>query len=255
MGFVRSSVADLAFLFVMLIAGIGLWGALKTTVFEGDFTLAFFMVWLVATAIVGWWVRDQPLVLRTPVGFLMFLGLSLVLVPLSWWSGAKIVASAEAAVTAAAAVLLGRMWSKRLASRLDEGATPWYLDQSINLVNDLLRWVLGCIVAWFLVGILPLVLVLALPVEWVPWAAMLWGFGLTAYYLVAVRKTKAKFLEIPLGLWALAVVAVVLQLFEKQIAGPMEPGSIGVIAYAAYAPVVAGLFVEIAVLGTLLNKG
>jgi hypothetical protein len=51
------------------------------------------------------------------------------------------------------------------------------------------------------------------------------------------------------------VVAVVLQLFEKQIAGPMEPGSIGVIAYAAYAPVVAGLFVEIAVLGTLLNKG
>ncbi len=250
MGFVRSSVMDLAFLLLLLLAGIGLWGALKTTVIEGDFVLAFFMIWLTATTIAGWWTRNQPLVLRVPAGLLVFLGLCLILLPLSWWSGAKIVVGLEAAVTAVAAIAVGRLWTKRLVVQLSEATPPWYLDPSINLVNDLLRWAFACIVAWFLVAILPLMLVFVLPVEWVPWAAMLWGFGLTAYYLVKVRPSRVQLFDIPLGLWVMGAVALILMVFEKQIAGPLEPGSIGVIAYGAYAPVVAGLFVEIAVLGT-----
>ena len=88
MAFVRSSVLDLAFLFVLILIGIGVWQWLSTIV-SGDLSLAFFMVWLMATAAAWWWTREQTLVLRIPAGFLLFLLISLVLLPLSWWSGNK----------------------------------------------------------------------------------------------------------------------------------------------------------------------
>lgn len=248
-GFVGAGMMDLAFLFVLILIGIGVWQWLSTIV-SGDFMLAFFMVWLMATAAAWWWTREQTLALRIPAGFLLFILLGLMAVPLSWWSGAKFVVTAEAVVLAVSARYLGNLWSARLKRTLGEGFAPWYLDQSINLINDLFLWAGLSIVAWFLVGVLPLMLVFVLPVEWIPWAAMLWGFGLTAYYLVWVRKSRVSVLGVPLGLWVMGAAAVILLVFEKQIAGPLEPGSIGVIAYAAYAPVVTGLFVEIAVLGT-----
>lgn len=58
------------------------------------------------------------------------------------------------------------------------------------------------------------------------------------------------------GFLDLTVVGAELQqVFEKQIAGPMEPGSIGVIAYEAYGPVVSAVFVEIVIVGAPRNKG
>lgn len=247
-GFVHSRVLDLVFLFVLILVGIGVWQWLSTLV-SGDFMLAWFMVWLMATAAAWWWTREQPLVLRIPAGFLLFLVLGLMLAPLSWWSGSKIAVAAEAAVLAVGVKYLGALWSARLNSRIAVGML-WYLDQSINLIEDLFRWCGYSILAWFVAGVLPLMLVFVLSVEWMPWGALVWAFGATTWFLIGMRKSRVRFLKIPLGLWVQAATTVVLVLFQKQIAGPLEPGSIELIGYIAYWPVVAGLFVETVVVGT-----
>ncbi len=239
---------DLAFLFILILVGIGVWQWLSTIV-SGEFALAWFMVWLMATAAAWWWTREQPLMLRTPAGFLLFLCIGLVLAPLSWWSQAKIAVAAEAAVLAVGAKYLGRLWSARLQARIEAGP-PWYLDQSANIVNDLFLWAAVSIVAWFLVGVLPLMLVFVLPADWIPWAAMVWGFAAIAWYLFKFRKSRLRFLRLPIGLWVFVVTAVVLMLFQQQIVGRLEAGSIGLIAYLAYWPVVAGLFTETVIVGT-----
>lgn len=247
-GFVHSRVMDLVFLFVLILLGIGAWQWLSTIV-SGDFMLAWSMVWLMATAAAWWWTREQPVVLRIPAGFLLFLALAVLFAPLSWWSSSKIAVASEAAVLAMGVKYLGRLWSARLKARI-ETVAPWYLDQSINLINDLFLWVGVSLVAWFVVGVLPLLLVVILPVEWIPWGAMIWGFAATAWYLFKFRKNRLQFLKLPLGLWVFAVTAVVLKLFQQQIAGPMEAGSIELIAYSAYWPVVSALFIEITIIGT-----
>jgi hypothetical protein len=247
-GFVHSRVMDLAFLLAIIVGCLVLWSTFRTTVIEGDFTLAFFMLWLVATAIAGWRTRDQTLLLRVPAGSLAFLGLALVLMSLSWWSGSKLVSVAEAAVAAVAAVVLGEAWSKRLALRL-QVLPAWYLDQSINLVNDLLRWTFACIVAWFVVGLLPLLLVAVLPLEDVVWGALTWASLVLTWYLTRHAHNHLRLLKLPLGLWAMAVAALLLRLCQQRIMGPMEAGSVEQIAYGVYQPVVAGLFMEIVVIG------
>jgi len=249
-GFVHSRVMDLAFLLVLILAAFALWNVFATLV-SGEFTLAFFMLWLMAGAMAWWWCRSQPLLLRMPMGLLVFLGLSLILLPLSWWSGSKLVIGAEAAVLAVAAPYFGKLLSLRLAPRMQTCA-PWYLDQQIDLVADLFRWAGLCIAGWFTVGILPLALVFVMPAEWVPWTALLWGACALAWYLYKLRPSRLRFLKIPLGVWVLIAAAVLLQLFQKQFVGPLEPGSIGAIAYVAYAPVVIALFAEIVVVGTLM---
>ena len=247
-GFVHSRVLDLVFLFVVILLGIGLWQWLSTIV-SGDFMLAWFMVWLMATAAAWWWCREQTLVLRVPAGFLAFIGLELVMLPLSWWSGSKLAAAAEAVVLAVGVKYLGALWAARLKPRIEAGA-PWYLDQSINLRDDLFRWLGVCIVAWFAVGVLPLMLVFVLPVEWVPWGALAWAFAATAFYLFKYRRSRVRLLKVPLGLWVFVVTAVVLKLFQQQLAGPMEAGSFEQIAYVAYWPAVAAMLVEFVVIGT-----
>lgn len=247
-GFVRSGLLDLAFLLVLLLLGIGLWQWLSTIV-AGDYALAWFMVWLMAAGAAGWWTRAEPLVLRIPAGILIFIAAWLLLGPLSWWAANKWVLAAEAAVSAVGAIYLGRLCSARIQQRL-AAATPWYLDQSINLIEDLFRWGSVCIIAWFAVGVLPLMFIFFLPFAFIPWVALLWSFALTAWYLYKFRKSRLRFLKIPLGLWVFVLAAAVLKLFQKQLVGEMEAGSIELIAYTAYWPVVAASFAEIIMLGT-----
>lgn len=234
-GFVRSSVLDLTFLLILLLLAIGLWQWLST-ILSSDFMLAWFMVSLMAAGAAGWWTRSQTLVLG----------------PLSWWSGSKLAVVAEAAVLAVGAKYLGALWSERLKLKLAAAPAPWYLDQSINLVADLIRWLLVCIVTWFAAGVLPLMLVLVfvLPVEWVPWVALLWAFTATAFYLFKYRHSRVRFFKIPLGLWAFMLAAAILRLFQQRLVGSMEAGSIELIAYAAYWPAVIAMFVEFVVIGT-----
>ncbi|HEX4299270.1 MAG TPA: hypothetical protein VH327_00210 [Gammaproteobacteria bacterium] len=239
---------DLAFLFLMILLAWAVWAGISNLI-SGDFALTLFMAWLIALASAGWLSRDQLRVLRIPAGLLVFLIMAAVLLPLSLWSSSKLAVGAEAAVAAVSAWYLGERWSKALAPRVAAGV-PWYLDQSINLVEDLFRWIGACVVAWVLVGLLPLLFVLVMPLQWVPWVAMGWGLGLLVWYCYKFRPSRVRFLKIPLGLWVFAVAALVLQLFEKQIMGSMEEGSIGLIAYAAYAPGACALFVEIIVRGT-----
>jgi hypothetical protein len=246
-GFVRSSVMDLLFLFVLILLGIGAWKWLSTIV-SGDFALAFFLVWLMATATAWWWTREQRLVLRIPAGSLVFICGALLLVPLSWWSGSKLAVTAEAAVLTVGARYLGALWSGKIALRLQSGK-PWFLDQSVNLIDDLARWMATAAVAWFVVGVLPMLLVFVLPVDWIVWGALLWALACTAWYCYKFRPSRVRYLKIPLGLWAFVAVAAVLQVLQKQILGPIEAGSIGLIAYVAYAPAVCALFAEIAVVG------
>ena len=115
---------------------------------------------MMATGAAWWWTRSQTMVLRVPAGFLLFLTAGLVLGPLSWWSGNKLVVAAEAAVLAVGAKYLGALWSGRLQQRLAAAPALWYLDQSINLIEDIFRWLAACIITWFAVGILPLVFML-----------------------------------------------------------------------------------------------
>ena len=252
-GFVHSRLLDLAFLFVLILIGLGVWQWLSTLV-SGDFMLAWFMVWLMATAAAWWWTREQLKVLRLPAGFLVYLALGLVLLPLSWWSGSKLGTAAEAAVLAVGARYLGLRWAAHLRPRL-EPAPPWYLDQSIDLIADLGRWLLASVATWFAVGVVPLVLAFVLPLDSVPWGALAWAFGATAWYLYDFRKARVRLLKLPLGLWVFIAAAVILQLFQQQLMGPMEPGSIGLVAYTACWPVVAAVFVEVVVLGTKKPTG
>lgn len=250
-GFVGAGIMDLAFLLILILIGIGLWNWLSTIV-TGDLALAVALIWLMAAGAAYWYSREQALVLRLPVGFLLSLCLGAVLAPLSWWMGSKIAVAVAGVLAAIVARYPGELWSARLKRRLAaQGSSPIYLSQSINLIEDIFRWLGICILTWFLLGVLPLVLVFVMPVEWVPWGAMTWGFGVTAYYLFAVRKSRVRFLKLPLGLWVLAVTTIVLKVFQEQIAGPLEPGSIWLIGYSVYYPVAAGLFVEIVLLGTL----
>jgi len=247
-GFVHSRLLDLVFLFVLILLGIGLWQWLSTLI-TGDFMLAWFLVWLVATAIAWWWTREQVLVFRLPTGFLLYLALGLVIGPLSWWSGSKLVVIAESAVLAVGARYLGALGSARLKKRL-ETSIPWYLDQSIDLIADLARWIGICILAWFAVGVLPLLLVAIMNPEFVPWAALVWSFVAVSFYIYKYRPARWKLFNIPLGLYAFVMTSIILLLFQKQIPGPMEPGSFEQIAYVAYWPAVAAMFVEFVVIGT-----
>jgi hypothetical protein len=239
---------DLAFLFLMILLAWAVWAGISNLI-SGDFALTLFMGWFIALASAGWLSRDQLRVLRIPAGLLVFLSMAAVLLPLSLWSGSKLAVGAEAAVAAVSAWYLGERWSKALAPRVAAGVS-WYLDQSINLIEDLFRWIGACVVAWVLVGLLPLLFVLVMPLQWVPWIAMTWAFALLAWYLYKVRRSRVRIFMVPLGLWIFVATALVLQVFQKQIMGPMEEGSIGLIAYAAYALGACALFVEIIVIGT-----
>jgi drug/metabolite transporter (DMT)-like permease len=247
-GFVHSRVMDLVFLFVLILLGIGVWNGLSTIV-SGDFALAFFLVWLMAAALGWWWTREQPLVLRIPAGTLVFIGGALLLVPLSWWTQSKIVVTAEAAVLAVSARYLGTLWARYIAQKL-EAAKPWYLDQSINLIDDLARWIGFSVLAWFLAVVPPMLLVMFMPAEWVPWGALVWSFAATTFYLYKYRKGSPRFLKVPLGLYVFVATAVLLLIFQKQLAGPMQAGSFQQIGYLAYWPAVSVLFMELILIGT-----
>ncbi|HEX7964678.1 MAG TPA: hypothetical protein VF651_03070 [Gammaproteobacteria bacterium] len=247
-GFVRSSVMDLAFLFLLIVCGILAWKALDTLL-SGEFALSFFMAWLIASAIAWWWTRQQPLLLRVPVGFLLYLGLSSVLLPLAWWSQSRLAVAAEAAVAVVLASYVGA-WLTRLIEPKVRVAPPWYLDQRINLIADLARWVFVAGIAWFVVGVLPLLLVFLLPVEWITWAALAWACVTLAWYLYKSRPGRMRVLKVPLGLWVFVAAAVLLKLLQPQLIGPLEAGSIAEIGYLVYASLVAALFAEIVVLGT-----
>ncbi|HEY1991323.1 MAG TPA: hypothetical protein VGH71_02595 [Gammaproteobacteria bacterium] len=246
-GFVHNRVLDLAFLLVLVLLAIGAW-AMLSSLFSGDFVYTWFMLWMAVAAIAWWSVRQQPLVLRVPAGSWVLLAAAMPLLPLSWWSGSKLVTAVEAAVAGVMAVYLGRLWSAHLKPRIASGP-PWYLDQRTDLVMDLGRWVFACGAGWFLVGLLPLLLVILLPLDRIAGAATAWGFAALAWYCYRFRPSRLRLLKVPLGLWVFAVSAAALLLLQKQITGPLEVGSIGQIAYAAYAPVVCGLFAEIVVMG------
>lgn len=249
-GFVHSRIMDLVFLFVLILIGIGAWNWLSTLV-NGDFTLAFFMLWLMAAGTAWWWSREHKRVLRIPAGLVVFLVLGAVLLPLSWWSGSKLVVAVEAAVLAALVHYFGGKWSQRLATRLAPGsASPWWLDQSVNLVDDLARCVAYSALAFFLVVVPSMLLIFFMPLEEVHWGALALSFAATAWYLIKVRKTRGLFLRVPLGLWAFVPAAALLKILQPQLAGPLEVGSFELITYAAYWPVVAALFVELVLVGT-----
>lgn len=241
---------DLVFLFVLILMGMGAFWWLSN-IFGGDFPLAFFMIWLMAAA-AGWWFsHEQRLVLRVPVGFIVFLGIGAVLAPLSEWSGSKIAVAVAAGLAAFPAKFIGNWWSQRIEPRVMPGIpVPWYLDQSINLMDDLFRWTGLSILAWFLAVVPPMLLIMFMPVEWVPWGALVWSFAATAFYLYKYRKSRVRFLKVPLGLYAFVIAALVLLIFQKQIAGTLEVGSFEQIAYIAYWPVVMALLVEIVLVGT-----
>jgi hypothetical protein len=188
-------------------------------------------------------------VLRIPAGTLLFVVGALVLLPLSWWSANKIVLTSEAVVLAVGARYTGALWSQRITARLKQG-TPWYLDQSINLINDLALWAATSAVAWFVVGVVPLMLIFVLPPKGVGWGAVAWAFVMSAWYLHKIRRSRVRFLKVPLGLWVFVITLFILKVFQLQIIGTLEQGSIGWIAYAAFAPVVCAAFVEIVLLGT-----
>ena len=254
-GFVGAGLMDLAFLFVLILIGIGLWYWLSSIV-TGDYTLAVTLIWLMAAGATWWFARDHRLFLRLPVGVWVFLLSGAVLAPLSAWSGSKLAVTVAALVSVLGTKYLGAWWSARIEPKVMPGIPmPWYLDQSIDLIADLLRWLLACAVAWFLVGITPLLLVFVLPPVAVPWAALVWGFAATVWYVFIYRKSRKKFLQLPLGLYAFAVTAVLLQVFQKGLVGVLEPGSFEQIAYVAYWPVVAAAFVEIVVVGTRNDGG
>jgi len=247
-GFVHSRVMDLVFLFVLILLGIGVWDWLSAIV-SGDFGLAFFLVWLMAAALGWWWTHEQALVLRIPAGTLVFLGGALLLAPLSWWSGSKLVVATAAAVLAFSARYFGALWSARIARTLETGK-PWYLDQSIDLTGDLARWVGFSVLAWFLAVVPPMLLVVFIPVEWVPWGALAWSFAATAFYLYKYRTGSPRLLKLPLGLYGFVAAVVLLRIFQRQIVGPLEAGSFQEIGYMAYWPAVSALFIEFVLVGT-----
>lgn len=254
-GFVHSRVMDLVFLFVLILMAWGI-GELLSTIVHGDFATAVALIGLMTTGAAWWWTRDQRRVLRVPVGFWCYLAVAAVLGSLTVWTGSRIAVALAAGYAPLAAKYPGGYWSAKLGSRIPPGVpAPWWLDQSVNLMEDLFRWVAGSIVGWFLVIVPPMLLVFVIPPETVPWAALVWAFAAVTFYLYKYRAARWRLFKLPLGLYAFVITAVVLLLFQKQIAGPLEAGSFEQIAYAAYWPVMAALFVEFVVVGTRGNPG
>src|SRR5262249_36235939 len=140
-GFVGAGLMDLAFLFVCILIAIGLWYVLSTLV-NGDYAVAVFLLWLLSAAEAWWFSKDHRLVLRLPTGVLCFLAVAVPLAPLATWSGSRIASVVVAIVAVSVAKYLGAWWSGRVDPKVMPGITvPWYLDQSINLVHDLVRWI------------------------------------------------------------------------------------------------------------------
>lgn len=247
-GFVHSRVMDLVFLFVLILFAIGLVKVFETLI-SGEYAVAFFVIWLLAAAAAWWWSREQRLFLRVPAGVLVFIVLAVALIPLSWWTQSRLSTGAEAVVAAVLARYLGTRGSRLIEART-AAAAPWYLDQCIDLIADLGRWVFACIIAWFVVGVLPLLLVAIMSPDKVPWAALAWSFAATVWFCLKQRPSRVRFQKIPLGLYAFVAAVLVLKYFQQHVAGPMEGGSFEEIVYVAYWPVVAALFVEIVLVGT-----
>jgi hypothetical protein len=249
---------DAVFLVVLILIGILLvnW---FLTITSGVSALEGFVLWLLALGTAYWLTREQALVLRLPTGLLLFVVTSAGAAPISWWSGSKIVVGTVAALCVVVCGYLGDRWSRSLQQRVlprhATTAVPFYLDQSINLVDDLARWLVAAMFAAFVVIVVPLVFMLALPPETARWVGIAWGFGATAFYLFKFRNPRVRILKLPLGLWVFAAAAVLLQVFRAELAGPIADegeGSVWVIAYSAYWPVCAATFVEIVLLGTRL---
>lgn len=252
-GFVGSGLMDLAFLLVLVLIGWGLWAWLSTIV-QGDFATAVAFIGLMATGTAWWWTKDQCLVLRVPVGFILYLVLVAVLGALTVWSSSKIAVAAAAGVAALAARYLGAAISGPLQRKIQhssaEGqAPPWWLDQSINLIDDLARWVGASVVAWFLIVVPPMLLVFVMPPAAIPWVALVWAFAAMAFY-TGRRPVRGLVSGYRAWVFVFVITAVLLKVFQKQIAGPLEPGSFEQISYMAYWPVVVALFVEFVALGT-----
>ncbi|HEV2213216.1 MAG TPA: hypothetical protein VGS99_07695, partial [Gammaproteobacteria bacterium] len=203
---------------------------------------------LPTVAVVYWQTREQILILRTPAGFLLATLQALVLVPLSWWFSSRWLMAGSAVAMILVARYAGAAWSRRLAAREPK---PRYLEQSINLVEDLGRWIGVSMLAWFVAGVAPLVATALVPDYAAPWAAVIWGLAVTAVYLLSVRKSRARLLRLPLALWVQIPVALLLYYFRRTFLGAAAPDSFEAVAYYGYWPVVAAGFVEYVVLGTL----
>ena len=119
----------------------------------------------------------------------------------------------------------------------------------MNPENDVMgrfAWTWVRVLEWTLTA-----MVFVLPLEWIPWAAQAWALAVLVWYLYKQRPSRMRLLKVPLGLWVFVGATVLLKLLQSRLAGPLEAGSIGAVAYAAYAPLVAAFFAEIVVVGTL----
>jgi hypothetical protein len=249
-GFVGAGVMDLVFLLFLIAIGAGLWQWFSA-ILTGDLATAVFLLWLMAAAGAYWYTREQMRVLRLPTGAFLFVALCAALFPLSVWSGNKIVAACAAGAAVVVAKYAGAWWSRRLRARhAEQSGSPWYLDQSINLFDDLFRWLGLSAVAGLLTGVVAPLAGLMFSVDAGPWAAMVIGFGMTGFFLLSVRKSRLRFLGLTPGVWSLPVAVVVLMLLQKQLVGPLEPGSMELAYYVAFAPVVIALFIDVVAIGT-----
>ncbi|MGE5624411.1 MAG: hypothetical protein ACM3ZT_02565 [Bacillota bacterium] len=241
---------DLAFLLVIILIAWGI-GELISTIAHGDFATAVALIGLMTLGAAWWWTKDQRLVLRVPLGFWCYLAAAAVLGSFTVWTGSKIAVALAAGYAPLAAKYPGGYWSAKFEARTQPGLpTPWWLDQSVNLLEDLFRWVAGSLLAWFLTVVPPMLLVFVVPLEWVPWAALIWAFAATVFYIYKYRAARWRLFKLPLALYAFAITSGVLLIFQKQIAGPLEAGSFEQIAYVAFWPAVSALFTEFVVVGT-----
>lgn len=252
-GFVSSSVMDLVFLLVLILIGWGLWAWLSTIV-QGDFATAVALIGLMATGTAWWWTKDQRLVLRVPVGFLLYFVLAGVLGALTVWSGSKIAVAMAGCIAALAARYVGGAISGPLQRKILHGiasgmAPPWWLDQSINVIDDLARWVGASVVAWFLIVVPPMLLVFVVPPAVIPWVALLWAFVAMAFYS-GKRPVRGLVFGYRAWVFVFVITAVLLKVFQQKILGPVEAGSFEEIAYVAYWPTVCAVFIEFVVIGT-----
>lgn len=249
-GFVGAGIMDLAFLLFLIAIGAGLWQWFSA-ILTGDLATAVGLLWLMASGGAYWLTREQLRMLRMPTGALLFVVLGIGLLPLSVWSGNKIFAAGAAGLAVVAAKYAGGWWSRRLNARHDpQSRLPWYLDQSINLFDDLFRWLGMSAIAGLLTGVAAPMAGIIIGPDAAPWGAMVVGFGMTAYYLLYIRKTRLRLLGLTPGLWSLPLVVVGLMLLEKRLVGPLETGSIELAYYVAFTPVVAALFIDVVMLGT-----
>jgi hypothetical protein len=247
-GFINWLISGVAALIVLGLAGQFVYWVAT----EENFAQVVAILWAMGFGLAYFFTVDNQFIARMPVGFAVFLVITLAALPLTWAAGSRIALVVLIAAQVAFSFQAGQVLSGRLRTRYPEGAQPKWLRNKGDVVADFGHWVLLAFAALIYLLVAPLFVtmlvsvVVDLSTSQVKWTIATWG--LLAILWAAVRARSARWLGVPMCAWIYLGVTAVL-IVADALRGPFATGTGVQVAYTVMPGALIAAFVEVFVLG------